>query len=92
MLAEAADVNRADGCSCAIRATPAAPEANKRRGSGCARFHLFVPPLSMIALSVIQNVYIVRLGRGILPNSTGSAAAAAALIKEFDQWKVSDRS
>jgi hypothetical protein len=57
-----------------------------------ARFHLFVPQLSMIALCVIQNVYVVRLGRGILPHSTGSAAAAAALIKEFDQWKVSDRS
>ena len=57
-----------------------------------ARFHLFVPPLSMIGLSVIQNVYIVRLGRGILSHSTGSAAAAAALIKEFDEWKISDRS
>jgi hypothetical protein len=44
----------------------------------------------MIGLSVIQNVYIVRLG--ILPHSTGSAAAAAALIKEFDEWKISDRS
>jgi hypothetical protein len=46
----------------------------------------------MTGLSVIQNVYIVRLGRDILPHSTGSAAAAAALIKEFDEWKVSDRS
>jgi hypothetical protein len=38
------------------------------------KFHVFVPPLSMIGLCGIQNVYIVRLGRGILPHSTGSAA------------------
>jgi hypothetical protein len=38
----------------------------------------------MIGLSVIQNVYILRLGRDILPHPTGSTAAAAAPIKEFD--------
>ena len=60
------------------------PEANNDAAAEWARFHLFVPPLSMIGLCVIENVYIVRPGRGILPHCTGGAAATAALIREFD--------
>ena len=40
------------------------PEANNDAAAEWARFHLFVPPLSMIGLYVIENVYIVRPGRG----------------------------
>jgi intracellular septation protein len=41
-----------------------------------AKFHLFVPPIAMIGLFLIQNLYMRRAGPRFRPDSAASAASA----------------